>query len=275
VVYFDHWAHARFSRDRQLGETFAAILHDRQGTLALSILNLAEFSGLTDLAQAKAAERFLETLLPRLLFMNFLPSEVVAGEIERWSGRTIQSPAGDLTLLHQFGLPMAEGRGAFHARGLFGTVVRQRARVQGLMTGLAKRVATDYRQFRAMHPPGPKLTKKISSQLSNMVKLPRATEALRIALIEQQFAEGKPELDPHDAIDMLHTIVPVAYCQFALLDGRWCDLVDRARRRLTDAGISGLASVYSERRNGISDVLDALAAYPPAPGEPPRARRSA
>jgi len=266
VVYFDHWAHARFSRDRQLGERFATILHARQGTLALSILNLAEFSGLTDLSQANAAESFLESLLPRLFFINFLPAEVVAGEVERWTGRTVQNPAGDLTLLRQFGLPMSEGRGPFHARGLLSTVVRQRSHVQDLMAGLVNRVTADYAQYRKTHPPGSRLTKKISSQLSNMVNLPRATEALRIALIEQQFGEGKAEIHPHDAIDMLHTVVPVAYCQFVLLDGRWCDLVERARKRLTNAGITRLARVYSERRNGLNAFLDALEAYTPEAG---------
>jgi hypothetical protein len=62
-VYFDHWAHARFSRDSTLGERFAETLHQHRGTFVLSILNLAEFSGLTDVAQGRAAEHFLESPL--------------------------------------------------------------------------------------------------------------------------------------------------------------------------------------------------------------------
>ncbi len=37
-------------------------------------------------------------------------------------------------------------------------------------------------------------------------------------------------------MDFLHTVVPVAYCDIVLLDGRWRDQVDRLRRRLQQVG---------------------------------------
>lgn len=275
-VYFDHWAFVKFSRDEQLGARFARILHDREGTIALSILNLLEFSGLTDIGQAKAAERFLESLLPRLFFMRFSPNEVRVGEVERWTGQTVQSPAGDVQLLRQFGLPMAEGRGPFHARGLFAESVRQRDYLQQLIKKLAETAQEDYREYRAKHPLGPEFTRMIKTELKKVVGHPRPTGALRIALIEQQFLQAQPVLDAHDAIDMLHTVVPAAYCQLVLLDGRWCDLVDRAQRRLTRAGISGVARAFSDRNNGVGRFLEALQAHPrgappslPTASEPP------
>jgi hypothetical protein len=260
-VYFDHWAHARFSRDSTLGERFAELLHEHGGTFVLSILNLAEFSGLTDVTQGRAAERFLESLLPRLYFMRFSPPEVIEAEIQLWTGKTSEGPAGDAPTLHLFGLPLAEGRGGFHARGLFGEAVRQRDTVRELLTSLVDRVRADYRQYFAATTNRAKLVASIDSQLEKLSGLPRPTQALRLALIEQLFLEGRAEIDSHDAVDMLHALVPASYCQFVLLDGRWCDLVERARRRLSRAGITGVGNVYSERRDGISEFLATLQAY--------------
>src|SRR5262249_798831 len=143
----DHWAHARFSRDKELGDRFVRILHERNGTFALSILNLSEFSGLTDVGQAKAAERFLESMLPRGFFMRFSPPQPTDGTFAVWTGKTTESPVGDVALLHLFGLPMAEGRGTLHARGLFSEAVRQRDKVQALLTSLIQRVQADYEQY--------------------------------------------------------------------------------------------------------------------------------
>ena len=53
-------------------------------------------------------------------------------------------------------------------------------------------------------------------------------------------------ITPNDAMDFFHTIVPVAYCDFVLLDGRWRDQVDRLRARLQRAGVDfPLATVLS------------------------------
>ena len=53
-------------------------------------------------------------------------------------------------------------------------------------------------------------------------------------------------ITPNDAMDFFHTIVPVAYCDFVLLDGRWRDQVDRLRKRLQRAGVDfPLATVFS------------------------------
>ena len=181
-----------------------------------------------------------------------------------------------MQLLRQFGLPMAVGSGPLSALGLFAESVRRRHYLQKLLKKMAETAQEDYREYRAKHPLGPKFARMIKTELSKIVGHPRPTGALRIALIEQLFLQAQPDLDAHDVIDMLHTVVPGAYCQFVLLDGRWCDLVDRARRRLSRAGISGVAQAFSDRNNGVSRFLEALQAHPrgssqgpPTTPEPP------
>jgi hypothetical protein len=44
--------------------------------------------------------------------------------------------------------------------------------------------------------------------------------------------DSKAPITQNDAMDFFHAVVPASYCDFALLDGRWRDQVDRLRTRL-------------------------------------------
>lgn len=64
VVYLDHWAVRFFSEDQPLQDRFLGALHHSGGTWLFSTGNLFEFTAMTDLAQAAAAERLLFRALP-------------------------------------------------------------------------------------------------------------------------------------------------------------------------------------------------------------------
>ena len=58
------------------------------------------------------------------------------------------------------------------------------------------------------------------------------------------------------AIDLLHAVVPVAYCDFVLLDKNWRTQVEHARTRFNKAGLSvPIARIFSEQENGIERFL--------------------
>jgi hypothetical protein len=96
----------------------------------------------------------------------------------------------------------------------------------------------------------------------------RATLTLARALVGEIFRDKSRALDPNDASDMMHTVVPCAYCDYVLIDSEWCDYVGRVRRRLT--GRQHIASVYSEKGDGVRRFLEALRAHPKDPhGVPP------
>jgi hypothetical protein len=267
-VYLDHWAFAKFSRDRELGRALAEALREREGTLAFGILNLVEFSGVTDAGQARAAEELVEALLPRIYFMRFLFHEVFERENALWTGNSLQGPSGDEDLLHQFGLPVAMGLGGFHARGLFAHVVAQRALVQANRDRVAAAILKDLSQFCAQDSDAA-FRALVRAGFKEGAQRPRATLALARALVLEIKADRNAPLTDHDAIDLLHAVVSVAWCELVLLDGRWCDLVDRARRRLEKVGVTRLAKVFSDRGDGVARFLDALRAHPKDQRPPP------
>jgi hypothetical protein len=260
-VYLDHWAFAKFSRDQQLGGELVAAVHEREGTLAFGILNLVEFSGVTDATQARAAEQLVEALLPRIYFMRFAFHEVFERENALWRGESAQGPSGDEELLGQFCLPAVTGRSALHARGLFAQVVAQRALVQAHRDRVAQALLKDLTEFRTQTTDAG-FRAQIRAGMDEGAQRPRATLALARALVLEIKSDRNAPLTDHDAIDLLHTVVPVAWCELVLLDGRWCDLVERARQRLLTVGVTRLARVFSDRGDGVAKFLSALRTHP-------------
>jgi hypothetical protein len=100
---------------------------------------------------------------------------------------------------------------------------------------------------------------------------PHATLGLARALTGEIYRNKARPLDTADASDLMHAVVPCAYCDFVLLDGKWCHYIDQACRCLEDAGEpkQHFARVYSRRHDGVRRFLDDLRAHPGDPRSDP------
>jgi hypothetical protein len=101
AVYLDHWAFALFSRETELRQAFIEALAERGGTLTLGRLNLLEFSRVTNEPQLRAAEDFVQAVLPRIFFVDTRPMPVVERETAQEAGAW-----GDEPLFIDFGKPL-------------------------------------------------------------------------------------------------------------------------------------------------------------------------
>jgi len=68
------------------------------------------------------------------------------------------------------------------------------------------------------------------------------------------FPDHRRTIKPNDAIDFLHTAIPITYCDVVLVDGDALDRAERVRRKLAGKGIT-IATVFSGRGNGVSRFL--------------------
>ncbi len=60
-------------------------------------------------------------------------------------------------------------------------------------------------------------------------------------------------------IDLFHAIVPIAYCDFVLLDKYWEDQLDRVRSRFKKAGMDvPTARVFSGKADGVTRFIGEL-----------------
>lgn len=262
-VYLDHWALRTASRDPDLGERLTRAIEARAGTFVLSWANIGEFCNVNQ-ATAEEAESFLEGNLPRLFFSRFNPFDVIEAERLVYAGQSTEPPHADMKLL---GMMMTELRSAgiapYTCRGMLTDVsgessesMRQmmEAFVQTTLA-LRERYLND-REFKAL------------VERSHRSPEFRGTAIVLRELIAGLMRNRHLPLEPNDAMDFAHAVVPVAYCDYVLLDGVWRDQVDRLRTRLRRLKIDfPLAQVFSGR-DALKQLIDALTDVSPGGSQP-------
>jgi hypothetical protein len=248
-VYLDHWAFRRFSQNLGLRQALADALADRDGTLVIGRLNLLEFTRVQDPAHLQAAEELVQAVLPRVFFLDVQIMDVVNREN---AGRGFGA-CGDPQMFEYFGRPLLDDFQRWRAMKLFEILNSKREEYRngfdtierGVLAQLFEYSRLEARELRALEEANGR---------------PRATLGLARGLTDQIFRDKRRTPEPSDASDMMHAVVPCAYCDFVLLDSEWRDYVERVRPRL--AREQHVAAVYSGRGDGLERFLGALRAHP-------------
>lgn len=256
AVYLDHWALRGVSEDAALSAKFTKVLEARNGTLLLSWANIAEFPDLDEQAALKA-ERFIEAQLPRLFFLELNPFEVIQREDALLAGGPPVPPHADLDLLRLAVGLRPSGVQPITCMGMLAEVSGARAesreRMKAVFVERVTRLREEYLEdsdFRAL-----------ANRTLRGRAAPRGTAVVLREIVAGLMRDESTPITPNDALDFFHTIVPVAYSDFALLDGRWRDQVDRLRTRLKRTGVEfPLATVFSGKE-AIKRLIAALEAW--------------
>lgn len=90
-VYLDHWAIRHFSDTRDDADRFVKALQSANGTLLVSVFNLIEFAPPSSEENARAAEKFLDTVLPNVFVSDLNIDRAV--EFEAAHGLSMTPPA--------------------------------------------------------------------------------------------------------------------------------------------------------------------------------------
>jgi hypothetical protein len=229
------------SEGAAFGNRLTHVLDQRNGTLVVSSANIAEFSTL-DQRAARQAEEFLDRQLPRLFFLDFNPFDVIRRENELLAGGPRLPPYADLDLLRLVVGLRPCGVRPITCIGMLTEVSGHRLestdRMKATFVERAGNLRAEYledKDFRAL------VDRSLRGQPA-----PRGTSIILREVVAGLMRDRTTAITPNDAMDFFHTIVPVAYCDFVLLDGRWRDQVDRVRARLQRAGVAfPLATVFS------------------------------
>jgi hypothetical protein len=96
-------------------------------------------------------------------------------------------------------------------------------------------------------------------QLPQGRQIQRGTRFIRNELFGSFLKNKQIKVTRNHAIDVSHAVVPVAYCDYVLLDGHWATQVEQARKRFTEGDLSfPLVKVFSEKANGMGTFLQEL-----------------
>jgi hypothetical protein len=261
TVYLDHWAWRKISESEMLTNRFSNALKSRGGTLAISWLNLVEFSKVTCEQQTCKADVLLDKILPQVFFLNPNFFKVIEHEDKPSSGSESITPHEDSELLKGFvklNLLKSNSLKLLPAQTIFRLVpatgiAGQYDPFADLIINYIKSLRRDYNSDKKFQVRVNQLPKGRQNQYQY------GTRFIANELFGSFLKDKRIEISRNHAIDVSHAVVPVAYCNYVLLDGHWATQVERAKKRITDGGLSfSMAKTFSGKANGMEKFLQEL-----------------
>ena len=257
MVYLDHWALRKLSENQDLAKSFVIAFRASKATLAVSWVNIIEFSKLASLEAHNHAERLVNELLPHVFCMEVNPVTVGRNEDAIMRGELSIPAHADVEFMKILGGLRPHKFEQVSAIGLF-AAVHQSAAVSAEMSELTRSMIGQIEKLRERYATEPELTKSAQG-LPAKNDFPQGTRQLFRELVTTLLSDKSLKLTDNHAIDLMHAIVPLAYCDYVLLDAHWEEQVKRVRRKLTEGGfVFPIAEVYSERRDGVNRFIQAL-----------------
>ena len=255
TVYLDTWVLFDFIKDDKLSDKFIKISNNLGGTLMLSIMSVLESVGLKNQKQFQCLCDLIDSLgidKVALLDFNFMRVNVKEKIYKKTGGPFLKiSPAVDFELLDAFikihkpedPLKVSEIFSAYRQdlengkvleenweQSLFPIIVRARNNINALSN--AKK------RFRKR------------KEKANTYKFP-CTEFLWESCIDYIAINENMKMPDKEWRDIFHTIVPVAYCDFVLVDKKWLNFI-----KSTGLEYPQIAKVYAQRN--LSEFLKDL-----------------
>jgi len=228
----------------------------RGGTLELSWMNLLEFARITDTSQVAAAESFLEEISPHLAFIEVIPQIVIDREDRLIQGQEATAPHADIELLRFFATFPRKSVDPLNPQGFFADLRHpQLAHMCETFMSSLSNVIDDLRRK----------SKEDPQYLARVREVPRGAPVQRATRYIYEDAINSLIRDAIDVSstsnhwrDLFHMVVPVAYCDFVLLDKTWAAKAREVIYRLRKAGHSAeMATVFSKRQmNNFWDAFD-------------------
>jgi hypothetical protein len=261
AVYLDTWALRLFAEDDPHGlrARFREALVRAGGTLMLSSLNVGEFT-FADRRHAEAAGVFLDTLYPHYFFSNFSPFEVINRELAAAVKQTKEPSAGDSGLLLVFAEDTVNiGQPSLASWFLSNHAVRDQMKQDLASMGAALLAGFD--GLRQQFDDDPSFAAVALRNIKEST-LPRATQGLLRSLFYRLQADPALKLSVSDAMDIGHSVVAGAYCDFVLIDRVWRARMTDAHEFLQECGITTrVAEFYARHNNGVERFLERLKAW--------------
>jgi len=251
TVYLDTWAFCNFLTDKTLSRDFINILNKLNGTLCFSIISLIEIVNRKDQKQIKDISIFIDSVEGAFIDFNiyrvikkekifknekmfFKISPCADIELLDWIANSHKSKGppkvSEVILAYQKDLKSGKIIRENWEKSLFPIIERARNNANSLSN--AKK------RFRRQ------------KEKANTCKFP-CTEFLMETCIDYIVINENMKMPDKEWRDIFHTIVPVAYCDFVLVDKKWLNFI-----KLTGLEYPQIAKVYTQRN--LSEFLKDL-----------------
>jgi hypothetical protein len=251
-IYLDQWMWCCLSEDSVLRNKFISTADAAHGTIMYSNATLIELALIEDTKQLDAIHEVMDNL--DYGFSDFNPSRVIKKEeeLEITGGGAFYdiNPCCDLELIRNYFLNRMDPLKPFQLSAILpklkGEVESGKFREMGQrFEGLTPIVLNARNDPEALS----RAKKRHSKKELFRKQMPYTKDIYRLA-IDFVVVNENMKMPSTEWIDFLHTVVPVAYFDFVMLDKRWCQFI----RTTFPLSPPNIAYVFSQRE--INDFLD-------------------
>lgn len=256
AVYLDHWALCEFSDNVGIQNQLVELIKVKNGTLVVSHLNLLEFTKMNDSKHVKAAELFLNRLLPNVYLADFDLEQAIRFDLKYPHERLSAPP--DLRVLKI----LADRCLTLNSDISFDGFITFSYTHKDSLARLWSDSVEDMVNVLKTQKKDLSFVKKSRSSLPDLER--SKTHVIMGELIRDLIISPETKIKPNDIIDSLHATLSLHYCDYVLLDGAWEQKTKNMQRRILNQNIKiETAKCFSKKNNGIQSFLKDLAEFLP------------
>jgi hypothetical protein len=258
-------------------ERFQRALESTGGTLALSWVHLLEFSKVGDDGTVSPVVSLLLKVWPNIVFIEVDPGPVVAAENDLMRARATGVPRhewraphlDDETLMAYWETAHAESHASPNLLALLNLyrTPESRSFLQARWDAfVAARQRDLYRAVELFRQDATVRRNVLGPIKGSRTEYP--TRHVHLAADRFLIKNGGAFSKPNDVADFLHTVVPVSYCDFVVLDKGWVAAAAQVQKAVADADLlTHRATVF--RVSEVPKFIERLETWRAAPGPPP------
>ena len=248
-IYLDQWMWCLLSEDSVLRNSFIKITDEANATIMYSNATLLELALIEDTKQIDAIHEVMDNL--DYGFSDFNPSRVIKKEeeLEIPGGGAFYglNPCCDIELIKNYFLNRMDPLKPFQLSAILpklkGDVESGKFRRMGQrfedLTPIVHKARNDSDALS-------RAKKRYSKKELFRNQMPYTKDIYRLA-IDFVVVNENMKMPSSEWIDLLHTVVPVAYFDFVMLDKRWCHFI----RTIFPLSPPDIAHVFSQREISI------------------------
>lgn len=257
AVYLDTFAIRAIAENDELSDRFAQGLKARNGTWQLAAVSMGEFARFADPRHAERAERLLAKVVPRIyLFL----SEPDAARLE--CGDTDPAirplPPADHRNMDYFSRRWAQVQSFPETfLGMFKVVHENRDKMAETLDEVASKLVASLGKHRQIES----YRQKAKAARPNDGRTRQ--QIISGELLRELVLDTNAPVTTNEALDIMHAVDAVDYCDLVLLDKAWERRVNALHQRIADSRIAiPIARCFSMRNSGIEQFLCALERWP-------------
>jgi hypothetical protein len=258
AVYLDLCAMRAIAENSTRSTRFIAAIRRARASLLIGAITIYEFAAFNDVRHARAVDELLQQIFRHLYFINCEPHTVIDRENALIAGVSFLPPQADAELFRQTMILAHQQTGPLEMTAIFS---EKSAELRPVIRDFGTNVRKAFEILRARLEAEPDMRRNANTALANIGHRKTSTAALFLALIKPLHSDRLPS--ENDTIDLLHAVVPGAYAEFVVVDGKWASAISQAAERIRKAGYTTpIARAFSPRGNGIEEFLSALESWP-------------